>query len=153
MGLFPLGPSLLVGITAFPFVGLLFVVPRLEYGGGRIHGQLNVQDGEFGSLCLLLGFFHCQDEVWYADCIFVEEDHVCAQGNNVKRMESSGDLHVEEPGAVLEFLDVYFFDCSADEFLAAVFGCLPNTVVFSTSLVGGLGLLHFYHRCVCENTG
>ena len=36
--LFLLGPSLFVGITALPLVSLLFVVPRLEYGGGRIHG-------------------------------------------------------------------------------------------------------------------
>jgi hypothetical protein len=38
VGLFPLGPRLLVGITAFPLIGLFFLIPRLEYGGGSIHG-------------------------------------------------------------------------------------------------------------------
>ncbi len=151
-----------MGITAFPLVGLFFVVPRLEYGGGHIHGLLNIQDEEFGSLCLLLGLFHCQDEVWHAGCIFVEEEHVCAQGDNVERMESCGILleelkevtckHlVEDCSAILQFVDVDFFNRSVDEFLAAIFGCLSNTVVFGASLVDGLGLFHFYHHRVFGN--
>jgi hypothetical protein len=58
VGLFPLSPSLFAGITAFPLAGLFFVIPRLEHGGGGIHSQLNIQDGEFSSLRLLLGFLH-----------------------------------------------------------------------------------------------
>ena len=54
---------------------------------------------------------------------------------------------VEECGTILQFFDVDFFDRGADEFLAAVFGCL-NTLVFGASLVDGFGLLHFYHRCI-----
>ena len=58
---------------------------------------------------------------------------------------------VEECGAIIEFSDVDFFDCGVDELLATVFGSLPNTIVFSASLVDGLGLLHFYHCCFCGN--
>ncbi len=55
---------------------------------------------------------------------------------------------MEECGAILQFVDVDFFDPGTDEFLAAVFSCFPNTLVFGASLVDGLSLLHFYHRCV-----
>jgi len=44
---------------------------------------------------------------------------------------------VKKRGAILEFIDVDFFNRSADEFLAAVFGYLLNTIVFSASLVDG----------------
>jgi hypothetical protein len=46
---------------------------------------------------------------------------------------------VKEGGTIFKFVDVDFFDRGADEFLAAVFGCLPNTIVFSMSLVDGFG--------------
>ncbi len=55
-----------------------------------------------------------------------------------QRMESRGVLlemlnkvscihFVKKRGAILEFIDVDFFNRSADEFLAAVFGYLLNT--------------------------
>ena len=65
VGLLPLGLGLHVCITASPLVGLFLVVPRLKHGDNGVHGQLNIQDGELCSLCLLLGFFHGQDEVWH----------------------------------------------------------------------------------------
>ena len=46
------------------------------------------------------------------------------------------------------FIAVDLFDRGADEFLAAVFGCFPNTIVFSTSLVDGFGFFQFYHHHV-----
>ncbi len=52
---------------------------------------------------------------------------------------------VEECGTILEFVDVDFFNRSTDEFLAAVFGWLPKTIVFSTSLVHGFGFFQFRH--------
>jgi hypothetical protein len=55
---------------------------------------------------------------------------------------------VKEHGTIFKFVDVDFLDRGADEFLAAVFGCLPNTIVFSASLVDGFGFFQFYHRCV-----
>jgi hypothetical protein len=55
---------------------------------------------------------------------------------------------VKECGTIFKFVDVDFFDRGADEFLAAIFGCLPNTLVFSVSLVDGFGFFQFYHRCV-----
>ena len=75
------------------------------------------------------------------------------QDDNVKRMESRGDhlemlnkvscIHfVKNCGAILEFIGVDFFNRSADEFLAAVFGCLLNTIVFSASLVDGFGFFN-----------
>jgi hypothetical protein len=45
-------------------------------------------------------------------------------------------------GAILEFIDVDFFNRSADEFLAAVFGYLLNTIVVSASLVDGFGFFN-----------
>jgi hypothetical protein len=93
---------------------------------------------------------------------FAEEEHVSAQGNHVQRMESRGVLLkmlkeflciylVKVCGTIFKFVDVDFFDRGADEFLAAVFGCLPNTIVFSASLVGGFGFFQFYHRCIFGN--
>ena len=55
---------------------------------------------------------------------------------------------VKECGTIFKFIDVDFFDRGADEFLAAIFGCLPNTKVFSASLVDGFGFFQFYHRRV-----
>ncbi len=52
---------------------------------------------------------------------------------------------VEECGTILEFVDVNFFNRSTNEFLATVFGCLPKTIVFSTSLVHGFGFFQFHH--------
>ena len=77
----------------------------------------------------------------------------------VKRMESRGVLFemlkevscihfVKKCGAILEFIDVDFFDHDACEFLAAIFGCLPNTIVSSASLVDGFGFFQCFHRCV-----
>jgi hypothetical protein len=85
--------------------------------------------------------------------VFVEEDHVQAQHNNVVGVKSSGVLFevfkevtrkdlVEESGAILEFVDVHLFHCDTNEILAAVLSCLPIFVVFSASFVDGLSLLH-----------
>jgi hypothetical protein len=58
---------------------------------------------------------------------------------------------VKERGTIFKFVDVDFFNRGADEFLAAIFGCLPNTIVFSASLVDGFGFFQFYHRRVFGN--
>jgi len=60
---------------------------------------------------------------------------------------------VKKCGAILEleFIYVDFFNRSADEFLAAIFGYLPNTIVFSASLVDGFGFFQFYHCRVFGN--
>jgi hypothetical protein len=92
----------------------------------------------------------------------VQDLHVSAQGNYVQRMESRGVLLkmleefsciylVKERGTIFKFVDVDFFDRGADEFLAAIFGCLLNTIVFSASLVDGFGFFQFYHRRVFGN--
>jgi hypothetical protein len=49
---------------------------------------------------------------------------------------------VEECCAILEFVDVHFFHCSANKLLAAILSCLPDFVIFGASFVDGLGLLH-----------
>ena len=134
----------------------------MENGGGGIHGQFDVKDGELCALCFLLHFFHGQDEVRHARSVFVEEEHVQVQCNNVKGVEHSRILLqvfkevtridlVEERGAILEFVDVHLLHCGADELLAAILGCLPNFVVFGVSFVNGFGLLNFHHCCVFGN--
>jgi hypothetical protein len=55
---------------------------------------------------------------------------------------------VEECGAILEFVDLDLFHCSADKLLAAVLSCLPNFVVFGASFVDGLSLLHLDYCCI-----
>jgi hypothetical protein len=55
---------------------------------------------------------------------------------------------VKECGTIFKFVDVDFFDRGRDELLAAIFGCLSNTIVFSASLVDGFGFFQFYHRRV-----
>ncbi len=55
---------------------------------------------------------------------------------------------MEKCGTILEFVDVDFFNCSTDEFLAAIFGCFPKAIVFSTSLVHGFGFFQFHHHCI-----
>jgi hypothetical protein len=52
---------------------------------------------------------------------------------------------VKERGTVLELVDVNFFHRSTDEFLAAVFGRFPKTMVLSTSLVHGFRFFQFHH--------
>jgi hypothetical protein len=58
---------------------------------------------------------------------------------------------VEECGAILEFVDVHVFHCSATELLAAVLSCLPNFLVFGVSFVDGLGLFHLDYCCIFGN--
>jgi hypothetical protein len=58
---------------------------------------------------------------------------------------------VKERGTIFKLVDVDFFDRGADEFLAAIFDCLPNTIVFSVSLVDGFGFFQFYQRCIFGN--
>ncbi len=55
---------------------------------------------------------------------------------------------VEECGAILEFVDVQFFHCGANELLASIPSCLPDFVVFGGSFVDGLGLLHLDYCCI-----
>ncbi len=69
-----------------------------------------------------------------------------ACGVLLKMLEEVSCIHlVKKCGAILELVDVDFFNHSTDEFLATVFGCLPDTIVFSTSLVHGFGFFQFYH--------
>jgi hypothetical protein len=80
---------------------------------------------------------------------FVEEGHVRAQHDDVEGVKARGVLLevfkevtrkdlVEECCAILEFIDVHFFHCGANELLAAVLSCLPDFVVFGVSFVDGL---------------
>ncbi len=63
-------------IASFQFVSFLLMIAHLKNGGGSIHGQFNVENGEFCVLCILLHFFHGKDEVRHACSSFVEEEHV-----------------------------------------------------------------------------
>ena len=64
----------------------------------------------------------------------------------LEMLEEVSCVHlVKKCGTILEFIDVDFFNRSTDEFLATVFGCLPETIVFSTSLVHGFGFFQFHH--------
>ncbi len=58
---------------------------------------------------------------------------------------------VEECGAILEFVDLHLFHCSANELLAAILSCLPIFVVFGASFVSGLGLFHLDYCCIFGN--
>jgi hypothetical protein len=98
--------------VSLPFVGLLLVVVQLENRGSSVHGSFDVKDGELYAFCFLLCFFHGKDEVRHACSIFVEEEHVQAQCEDVEGMKTSGVLlevfeevtHkdlVEECGAIL----------------------------------------------------
>jgi hypothetical protein len=86
--LLPFGPGFLGSIVSFPFVRLFLVIAQLKHGGGSIHGQFDVKDGELSALHFLLHFFHGQDEVRHARDIFVEEEHVGAQCYNVEDVET-----------------------------------------------------------------
>ncbi len=113
-------------------------------------------------LHFLLCFFHGKDEVRHARSIFVEEEHVRAQCNDVEGVKASSVLlevveevtHkdlVEECCAIFEFVDVHFFHYGANELLAAILSCLPDFVVFGASFVDGLELLHLnYCRIFCN---
>ncbi len=89
VGLFPFGPGFHCCIVFFPFISFLPVVARLKNGGGGIHGQFNVEDGELFVLCFLLRFLHGEDDVRHACIIFVEEEHVGVQCNNAKGVKTS----------------------------------------------------------------
>ncbi len=119
-------------------------------------------DGELCTLCFLLRFFHGKDEVRHARSIFVVEEHVRVQCNNVKGLKTSRVLLevfeevrrkdlVEECCVILEFVDVHFFHCGTNELLAAILGCLPDFIVFGASFVDGLGLLHLDYCCIFCN--
>jgi hypothetical protein len=119
-------------------------------------------DGELCAICFLPCFFHGKDEVRHAHSIFVEEEHVRAQCDDVKGVKSSGVLLevfeevtckdlVEECDAILEFVDVHLFHSSADELLAAILSCLPNFLVFCASFVDGLCLLYLDCCCIFGN--
>jgi hypothetical protein len=113
-------------------------------------------------LPFLLCFFHGKDEVRHACSVFVEEEHVQVQRNDVVGMKTSGVLLkvfkevmrkdlVEECGAFLEFVDVHLFHCDANDLLAAVLSCLPDFVVFGANFVDGLCLLHLDYCCIFDN--
>ncbi len=93
---------------------------------------------------------------------FVEEENVQAQQDDVQGMKASGVLlgvfkevtHkdlVEEYCAILEFIDVHFFNCGTNELLSAILSCLPDFVVFCVSFVDGLGLLHLNYCHIFHN--
>jgi len=64
----------------------------------------------------------------------------------LEMLEEVSCIHlVEVCGTILEFVDVDFFNHITDRFLATVFGCLPKTIVFSTSLVHGFSFFQFHH--------
>ena len=68
------------------------------------------------------------------------------RGVLLEMLEEVSCVHlVKKCGTILELVDVDFFNRSTDEFLATVFGCLPETIVFSTSLVHGFGFFQFHH--------
>ena len=52
---------------------------------------------------------------------------------------------VKKCGAILELEFIYV------DFFNAIFGYLPNTIVFSASLVDGFGFFQFYHCRVFGN--
>jgi len=69
-----------------------------------------------------------------------------ACGVLLEMLEEVSCIHpVKKCGANLELVDVDFFNRSTDEFLATIFGCLPDTIVFSTSLVHCFGFCQFHH--------
>ncbi len=75
-----------------------------------------------------------------------------SRGVLLKMLEEFSCIYlVKERGTIFKFVDVDFFDRSVDEFLAAIFGCLSTTIVFSASLVDGFGFFQFYHRRVFGN--
>jgi hypothetical protein len=126
VGLLPFSPGFLGSIASLQFICLFLVASQLEHGGGGVHGQFNVKNGELCALCFLLRFFHGRDEVRHASCIFVEEEHVPVQCYDVEGVETCRvflqvfkdevmhkDL-VEECGAILEFVDVHLLHRSAD---------------------------------------
>jgi hypothetical protein len=162
VGLFLYGPDFHRCTATFPFVHFLLVVAQLENGGSGIHGKFDVEDGELCTLHFILRFFHGDDEVRHACSVFVEEEHVRVQRNYVKGLKASRVLlkvikevtckdFVEECCAILEFVDVHFFHCGANELLAAVLSCLQDFVVFGASFVDGLGLLHLDYCCIFCN--
>jgi hypothetical protein len=136
VGLFPLGSGFHGSTLSFPYISFILVVARLENGGGSIHGQFDIMDGELCALHFLLCFFCGQNEVRHAHSVFIEEEHVRAQCNNVKSMLETSrvllqvfkevmrkDL-VEERGAILEFVDVPLLHCDVYELLE------PSSAVF-----------------------
>jgi hypothetical protein len=75
-----------------------------------------------------------------------------SRGVLLKMLEEFSCIYlVKERSTIFKFVDVDFFDRGADEVLAAIFGCLSNTIVFSASLVDGFGFFQFYHRRVFGN--
>jgi len=61
-----------------------------------------------------------------------------SRGVLLEKLNKVSCIHfVKKRGAIIEFIDVDFFNHSADDFLAAVFGYLLNIIVFSASLVVG----------------
>ncbi len=69
-----------------------------------------------------------------------------SRGALLKMLEEFSCIYlVKKRGTIFKFVDVDFFNRGADEFLAAIFGCLPNTIVFSASLVDGFSFFQFYH--------
>ena len=61
-----------------------------------------------------------------------------SRGVLLEKLNKVSCIHfVKKRGAILEIIDIDFFNRSSDDFLAALFDYLLNIIVFSASLVVG----------------